>query len=176
MLSHYDDPAQYPHCDKCLQPQYQAGYDAHVAACTGDGQRRQGRPRKYPIGHTIGSRYRGRYKGRYKHGGARRGEAWEWMRTGEAIQRLSGTKMSQVGQECPSTSEDGVSHRGRKVERKEEVYPVPYVCAALKISRSQAYRLRRYLKLPIVYTSGPGPRFSAFSVSGLRQLLTYLHS
>lgn len=158
MITQYDDPAQYPRCPRCLQPQYQAGYAAHLAGCTGDGLRHRGRPRKYPQGHKIGMRYRGRYKGRYGHGGARRGEAWEWEKLQEAIKTIG--------------KADAMARQDRK---EGEKYPVAYVCLALQISRSTLLRICQRINLPTTVTSGPGQHQAALTTSSLRQLLTYLH-
>ena len=146
----------YPRCKVCRVPQYTDKLLGHEAYCTTPPYTGRGRPRTYPIGQkvdTYGKYLKHRHP--HTHGGARRGEAWEWARTGEEV--IRGRK------------------DGRREETKEEVYPIRYICALLKISRPTLYIYCRRLQIPMVKTTGPGQHKAALTVQGIQALLAYLH-
>jgi hypothetical protein len=154
----------YPRCAVCQVPQYRHKLIGHQAYCTTPPRTGRGRPRKYPIGYKANT-YQRYLKVRHPHthGGARRGEAWMWEKTGQIAKRQwDDVKITQCEGE----------QRG---EAEEERYPLAYVCAVTQKSR---WTIKRYCKLyniPRTLTTGPGQRKAALTVSQFQRLLAYLH-
>lgn len=137
----------YPRCTVCHVPQYPHKLVGHQAYCTTPPRTGPGRPRKYPIGHVphpYTYHLYAKHKHPHSHGGARRGEAWEWARITVGAQRQGVAKKSQqVGHESPRVTKS-VTQVTKSVSEwegeLEEAYPLAYVCAVLQINRRTLWR------------------------------------